>query len=85
MLVRVTEPLASLCLVASETEASISARTPWIERRTGRAKLIRGVLRHAQQLFEDGVTRRSAKLSQAAKPPLESRGALFERRAPPTL
>ena len=27
-------------------------------------------------------TRRSAKLSQAAKPPLESRGALFECRAP---
>ena len=67
MLVRVTEPLASLCLVASETEASISARPPGIERKTGRAKL--------------RITRRSAKLSQAAKPPLESRGALFERRA----
>ena len=45
--------------------------------------VIRSVLGYALQLFEDGITRRSAKLSQAAKPPLESRGALFECRATP--
>ena len=32
--------------------------------------------------FEDGLTRRSAKRSQAEQPPLERRGALSECRAP---
>ena len=45
--------------------------------------VIRSVLDFALNFFEDGITRRSAKLSQAAKPPLESRGALFECRATP--
>ena len=31
--------------------------------------------------FEDGLTRRSAKLAQAVQPPLASRGALSECRA----
>ena len=44
-------------------------------------RLIEVFLDFALNFFEDGITRRSAKLSQAAKPPLESRGALFERRA----
>ena len=46
-----------------------------------RTKIIRSVLDLALNFFEDGITRRSAKLSQAAKTPLESRGALFECRA----
>ena len=45
--------------------------------------LIRSVPIPRTTFFEDGITRRSAKLSQAAKPPLESRGALFECRATP--
>ena len=52
------------------------------ERACKRTTLIRGVPILALNFFEDGITRRSAKLSQAAKPPLESRGALFECRAP---
>ena len=37
----------------------------------------------AQRLFfGDGITRRSAKRSQAVQPPLERRGALSECRAP---
>ena len=52
------------------------------ERACKRTTLIRSALIPALQFFEDGITRRSAKLSQAAKPPLESRGALFECRAP---
>ena len=37
--------------------------------------LIRGVFDFYLSLFKDGTTRRSAKRSQAAKPPLERRGA----------
>ena len=54
-------------------------------RARSRTTLIRSVFEPAPNFFEDGITRRSAKLSQAAKPPLESRGALFERRAPTKL
>ena len=53
----------------------------WGKGSAPRATPIRSVLDLALHFFEDGITRRSAKLSQAAKPPLESRGALFECRA----
>ena len=37
--------------------------------------LIRSVTEYDETFFEDGFTRRSAKRSQAAQPPLERRGA----------
>ena len=37
---------------------------------------------YGELFFEDGITRRSAKRSQAVQPPLERRGALSECRAP---
>ena len=42
---------------------------------------VRGVFEHDVHLFEDVITRRSAKLAQAVKPPLASRGAQSECRA----
>ena len=41
---------------------------------------VRGVFEHDVHLFEDVITRRSAKLAQAVKPPLASRGAQSECR-----
>ena len=38
-----------------------------------------------EYFFEDGLTRRSAKRSQAVQPPLERRGALSECRATPLI
>ena len=68
-------------LMGMESGVQAAEYTP-SERACKHTVLIRGVLTPALQSFEDGITRRSAKLSQAAKPPLESRGALFECRAP---
>ena len=42
--------------------------------------LIRGVFDFYLPLFEDAITRRSAKRSQAEKPPLERRGAYLRPR-----